>query len=120
MERNLRDLESIIDLKGCLLISHPDGEIIASTLVAELKKEIISEIFNVEDTFQRFSDYLEMGLLKDFVLDGPNGLVIIKRIIDPSSNRILFFIGIGDQNLHLPLVKIALIDFSKKIIEKMG
>lgn len=91
MERNLRDLENIVDLKGSLLISHPDGEVIASTLVAEVKKEIISEMFDVETTFQRFSDFLEMGLLKEFVLDGPNGLIIIKKIIEPSSNRTIFY-----------------------------
>lgn len=117
LEKYIRDIEEITDLRGSFLISQPDGKIIATTLVSGLTDKITSEIFDVEATFQQFSNYLEMGTLKHFILEGPTGIIIIKKIATEDTTQNLYYIGIGRQNLHLPLIKIALVDFSKKIQE---
>ncbi len=115
MEKYLRDLEQITGITGTFLISYPDGKVLATTLVADLKEKIIMEIFNVEATFQQFSNFLEMGNLKDYVLEGPNGIIIISKISKEGVEQTLTFIGIGGEDLNLPLIRIALLDFYKKI-----
>ncbi len=111
----LRETEEITDLIGSFIISYPDGKVLATTLVGDIKVEIFNKIFDTSNAFQQFSNFLEIGTLNQFILEGANGIILIKKIVEKQSQRIVFFIGMGGKNLHLPLIKIALINFSKKV-----
>ncbi|MHA1377102.1 MAG: hypothetical protein ACTSRG_01855 [Candidatus Helarchaeota archaeon] len=119
LESYLRNIEEITDLTGSFIISYPDGEVLAKTLMANLKEDVINEIFGVEATFQNFADFLEIGNLRNYILEGPNGIIIILRIDKGDSDQKIYFLSIGGKELHLPLIKIALIDFQKKVKDLM-
>ncbi|MFX1294147.1 MAG: hypothetical protein ACFFD2_04725 [Promethearchaeota archaeon] len=112
----LRDFEKSTDIKGSFIASSPNGKILATTLFSEIKSDVSKKIFEVAHVFQQFSDFLKFGTLKQYILDGPNGVVIIKKIMgNDNSEKSVYYVGFGDPDLHLPIVKIALINFSKKI-----
>ena len=116
LEKNLRDFEGATGIVGSFIINFPEGEVLATTMVSELPSRIINEVFGVEATFESFAQFLQMGNLRHYILEGPKGIILISKIKIENTEQSLFFLGIGGEDLNLPLIKIALLDFYKKLI----
>ncbi|MHA1148092.1 MAG: hypothetical protein ACTSR8_07575 [Promethearchaeota archaeon] len=111
----LKEIEDVTDINGSFFINIEDNTVIESTIPFRMPEEIIWEIGVLIDTFKQFGQGVGHGDLKELMLEGDKGYIIVYTI---PPHLILMIQGAEDINLSY--VKLAMIDIISRIRAKIA